>query len=482
MSDRPNILWICSDQQRFDTLGCCGNRFVRTPHLDRLAEQGVLFENAFCQSPICTPSRASFLSGRYPRTTRARQNGQNIPEDEVLVTRLLADAGYHCGLAGKLHLSTCDPAHCRDTERRIDDGYDVFHWSHAPPPLWPGNAYGNWLQERGERYETRSFRGSQHVHEGMPAEHHQTTWCAEMAIAFMASGEGTDRPWLFCVNMFDPHFPFDPPREYLERYLDRLHEIPLPVYTEGELDDKPRYQQRAFRDRYHHAGPHAFEQMDDDEHRLVTCAYWAMCDLIDEQVGRMLQALDASGRRDDTLVIYMSDHGEMLGDHSIYLKGPYFYEPAVKVPLIISWPQRIEPGRRSPALVELMDIAPTLLDAAGLPRHEGMQGRSLWPLLSDPNVEIDRHHDGVYCEYYHGMSADVEPAPFATMLRTDRHKIVVAHGLETGELYDLASDPTETHNLWASPDHAAVKMNMLQRLCDKMAFTADPLPARMGIF
>ena len=136
MSDisRPNILWICTDQQRWDTLGCYGNPYVHTPHIDRLASEGVLFERCFSQSPVCTPSRASFLTGRYPRTTRCRQNGQDIPDDEVLVTRLLADAGYVCGLAGKLHLSACNPSVTPEMEPRIDDGYEVFHWSHDTHP------------------------------------------------------------------------------------------------------------------------------------------------------------------------------------------------------------------------------------------------------------------------------------------------------------------------------------------------------------
>ena len=132
---RPNILWICTDQQRYDTLGCMGNPWVQTPNLDRLAQRGALFERAYCQSPVCTPSRASFLTGRYPRTTRCRQNGQSIPEDEVLVTRLLADAGYSCGLSGKLHLSPCHPSVAPTGERRIEDGYAEVHWSHTPLPL-----------------------------------------------------------------------------------------------------------------------------------------------------------------------------------------------------------------------------------------------------------------------------------------------------------------------------------------------------------
>ena len=181
---RPNILWICTDQQRFDTLSCMGNGFVNTPHLDHLAETGVLFNHFYTQSPICGPSRGSFLTGRYPRTTRKRQNGQSIPVDEVLVTRLLADAGYICGLVGKLHVTTGDAAAGAPAERRVDDGYSYYHWSPKPFPDWRDdfdyaatNAYAHWLIEKGVPYAPRSepFDGSPYVEVGITAEHHQTS-------------------------------------------------------------------------------------------------------------------------------------------------------------------------------------------------------------------------------------------------------------------------------------------------------------------
>jgi len=483
---QPNILWICTDQQRFDTLGCCGNRFVRTPNLDRLAESGVLFDSAFAQSPVCTPSRASFLTGRYPRTTRCRQNGQSLPADEVLVTRLLAEAGYVCGLSGKLHLSACQPAAAPVAERRIDDGYSIFHWSHHPAPPgpkdnWPGNQYDLWLRERGAAFAWDDFPGTPHVKTGMPAELHQTTWCAEKAIDFVGQCADYGRPWLFSVNPFDPHHPFDPPAEYLERYLDRIDEIPLPNYVEGELTDKPLFQRIDHQGAYGGSrGYHGSADMTEREHRLVRAAYWAMCDLIDEQIGRIFDALDRTGQRDSTIVIFTSDHGEMLGDHGIYLKGPYFYDPAVRVPLILSWPGGIPGGRRSGALVELVDLAPTLLDAAGLPRHPGMQGRSLMDLLrgrADPH----RHRDDVYCESYNAH-VRYEPKAFATMVRTRRHKLVAVHGMEAGELYDLREDPGEIRNLWSDPAAADVKLALLKRLCDRMAETVDPLPRRPAVW
>lgn len=476
---KPNILWICSDQQRFDTLGCYGNPFVHTPNLDRLAENGLLFEHCFSQSPVCTPSRASFLTGRYPRTTRARQNGQAIPEDEVLITRLLAEAGYDCGLSGKLHLSPCNPRACPAMERRINDGYAEFHWSHHPPPDWPTNEYIHWIREKGVRYETPPFRGSRYVRIGMPAEHHQTTWCAQKAINFIEAHASVERPWLFSVNFFDPHNAFDPPMEYLERYLERLEEVPLPNYVPGETEDKPRFQRREHWRAYSQGWPRPYEEMTQEDHQLIRAAYWAMIDLIDAQVGRMLEALERTGQLENTIVIFTSDHGEMLGDHGIYLKGPYFYEPAIRVPLIISWPGVIEEGPRSEALVELMDLAPTLLEAAGLELPPGMQAKSLWPLLRGES-DLSHHREDVYCEYYNAMISRKSPPAYATMVRTRRYKLVAVHGWDEGELYDLEEDPNETHNRWDDPAYRSVKMDMLKRLCDRMAWTMDPLPERQA--
>ena len=489
MPERPNILWICTDQQRRDTLGCAGNPFVRTPHLDALAAGGVRFDRCFVQNPLCAPSRASFLTGRYPRTTRMRQNGQTIPADELMVTRLLADAGYHCGLVGKLHTGATDAAAGFISEERRDDGYHYFQWSPKPFPDWRDpedysatNAYAHWLIERGVPYPYRDhpFKGSRFVQVGIEEAHHQTTWCAEKTIAFIQANAGSGRPWLLSMNPFDPHHPFDPPADYLARYLDRLDQIPLPAYRPGELDDKPVFQRR-----FHEVGaynvPGAFRygHLTDRNHRLVRAAYWAMVDLIDVQVGRILDALEQTGQRDRTLVIFTSDHGEMLGDHGIYLKGPFFYEQAVGVPLVVSLPGTVGGGRTTDALIEAADLAPTLAEAAGMPVPAGMQGRSWWPQLTGEEP-IAAQREDVYSEYYNSsiMFADPEMRANLTMVRTDRHKLVVAHGRGEGELYDLQQDPEEAINRFFDPDYREAKLDMLSRLTDRMAFTADPLPER----
>ena len=479
MANPPNILWICSDQQRFDSLGCYGNPFVQTPNLDRLAQEGVLFEHAYSQSPVCTPSRASFLTGRYPRTTRCRQNGQAIPPDEVLVTKLFRDAGYACGLAGKLHLAPCNPQVCKGTEARIDDGYDQFFWSHDPSDAWFTHDYIQWLRDKGLHRDSKPFQESKYVQVIPSEEHSQTTWSIERAISFIGGAERFKQPWFFSLNMFDPHHAFDPPVAALERYRDVIDDIPLPNYVEGELENKPIWQQIDHTGAYGNRAGYPYTEMSDTDHRWLRAAYWAMIDVIDTQVGRLLDFLEETGQRENTIIIFTSDHGEMLGDHGIYLKGPYFYEPAVRVPLIISGPGMLNNGNRSDALVELVDLAPALLEASDMERHSGMQGQSLLPLLTGEK-DLDTHRDDVYCEYYNAMGWHREPAAHATMVRSRQHKIVVAHGTGGGELYDLKLDPQETNNLWDSADHTAIRLEMQERVIDRMAWTVDPLPERQA--
>lgn len=468
---KPNILWICTDQQRFDTIAALGNPHIRTPNLDRLASEGVAFTHAYAQSPVCTPSRASFLTGRYPRTTGARQNGQAIPADEVLVSRMLADAGYDCGLSGKLHLAPCKG----QVEKRIDDGYRVFHWSHHPHPDWPENEYMQWLTSSGHAWKD-VYPGpkGKHAYPGVPAELHQTTWCFDRAMDFIR--EQRDAPWLMSINCFDPHHPFDPPKEYLDRYDP--DGLPDPKYKPGELANKPIFQQ------VDHDGAYggmllAFSKMTPRERREVTAAYYAMIELIDHNVGRILKMLDDTGRREDTIVIFMSDHGELLGDHGMYLKGPHMYDCSVRVPLIISWPGRFKSGLRSDALVELVDVVPTLLDAAGIPIPSRVQGKSLFDLCAG-SADPHHHKDYVYTEYYVGQPFHraLKPQPLVTMARNRTHKVSVFHGMEVGELYDLQADPDEFDNLWASPRHRDLKMDMMKLCLDACVFTQDPMPER----
>jgi len=474
----PNILWICSDQQRYDTLGCYGNAYVHTPNLDKLAERGALFENAVCQSPICSPSRGSFLTGRYPITCHQRQNGADIPSSEILVTKLFHDAGYYCGLSGKLHIRACNPASgCKEMESRIDDGYDEFHWSHDTGASWGlHNEYYQWLHDTyGTTYHTENTPQSRFVQFGMPIEQHQSYWCADKAIEFITSNKESEKPWLFSVNMYDPHHPFDPPRELLERYLTHLDDIPLPDYIPGEEQTKTIWQQQDHTGAYNHHAGFDFTAMNNTDHRMVRAAYWAMCDMIDLQIGRMLDALKKCGELDNTIILFHSDHGEMLGDHGVYLKGPYFYDPCVKIPLIISWPGHVPQGRYT-QLVQLMDLPKTILELSNIPTLERMQGDSLCKVFESRTQQL---HESAYCEYLNAMPWHKNPKAFASMVRTNDWKLVVSHSVKgEGEMYDLHADPGEHHNLYTDSRYLGKKEELMEELLNHWAHMADPEPLR----
>ena len=307
---RPNILWLCTDQQRYDTLGAQGNCHVRTPRLDELWRSGTAFTHAYCQSPICTPSRASFLTGTYPSTCHNTRNGNDTFVGRFpLVTRLLADAGYDCGLIGKLHLAS---AYGR-IEPRADDGYRSWRYSHGPRDDWPvGHDYADWVRQHGcvlgELIKDPA---------GVPAALHQTTWAAERTIEFISEQRAADTPWLACVNIYDPHPPFNPPQEYRDRYDPAA--MPGPLFRASDLAQQERLAAVDFQSRGRPpddldirspvipespgragaagAGAPAGGRSAMPAHaaardaRTLQAAYYAMIELIDDQVGRVLDAL-----------------------------------------------------------------------------------------------------------------------------------------------------------------------------------------------
>lgn len=481
-SQPPNILWICTDQQRYDTIHALGCEKIRTPNIDRLVEEGVAFLQAYSQSPICTPSRASFLTGRYPNTLHVNRNGDAwFPERPGLITRILRDVGYDCGLSGKLHLTA---AHGR-VEQFPDDqyGYRVIKWSHHPNPehYWPTaqHDYQQWLVNNGIDWELAfnadldTENGKEwHVpgvcRPGISAEYHQTKWCVDEAIAFIT--EKRDGPWLMSINPFDPHPAFDPPLSYLER-MD-VESMPLPLFREEELQS-----QLAF-SKIDHQTEVPRSPLDYDAQRMVA-AYYAQIELIDDQVGRMLDVLEKTGQRNNTIIIFTSDHGEMLGDHGLLQKGCRFYEGAVHIPLIFSWPGHFKVGLRSKALVELTDVVPTLLDIIGLPISKHIQGKSLLSILNgdrDPHS----HKDYVRSEYHDTL--DRPYASHANMLRTDQYKLVVYHGHQTGELYDLIADPDEFYNLWEKTEYQTLKNDLIKKVFDAVMLAVDEGVERVGRF
>ena len=481
---RPNILWYCTDQQRFDTVGALGNPHVRTPNLDRFVAEGTAFTHAYCQSPICTPSRASFLTGMYPSRVHNPRNGNGWVHREVaanLVTRQLAEAGYDGGLVGKLHLAGA----FNGREPRVNDGYRYFKYSHAPRNDWPldQHDYAAWVQAQGvdpnavllhnfdRRHITGALMEPTPEQDNTPPDVHQTTWGAEASIEFISQERPADQPWFLSVNVYDPHPPFNPPWEYYRRYDPDA--LPGPYFRPSDLEHQGRLTASGIDFQSESQRPEAFEG------KKVQAAYYAMIEQIDEQFGRLLAALEASGQADRTIVIFTSDHGESAGDYGLTQKGCRFFDGLSRVPLIWRLPGAIQADLRSDALVELTDIAPTLLEYAGLPVPEAMQGRSLRPILAGESSP-DEHRDFVRCEYLDAVNGPDHT--FATMYRDRRWKLNVYHGHGIGELFDMQADPREHHSLWDSPDHQDVKLDLMQRSFDATVLAADPGPPRVSSY
>jgi arylsulfatase len=450
LNNRPNILWYCTDQQRFDTIGALGNPHVATPTIDALVAEGVAFTHAYCQSPICTPSRSSFMTGMYPSRVHNTRNGNDsFPSYPPVITKLIADSGYRCGLAGKFHLQSAG----RRTEPRIDDGFSYWKFSHAPRDDWSqGHHYADWVRERGGDLD--EMRGSD---ERVPPEMHQTTWASDCAIEFISDRSDRDRPWLLNLNVYDPHPPFVPPKVYADRFDPA--DMPGPHFRPSDIEQQQKLAVLDFQDEVRNPAQH-------DAYR-AQALYYAMIALIDDQFARILTVLDQTNQRDNTVIIFTSDHGEALGDHGLMFKGCRFYEGLVRVPLIFSWPATFERGLVSDALVELLDMTSTLMLLSGLECPEYMQGHSLLPILqgqADPSLL----RSSVRSEYFDALDPEFTggSGTFGTMFRTRSHKLCMYHDKNLGELYDLENDPWEFEDLWDSPSHQPIKHRLIREAFD----------------
>lgn len=472
---RPNILLISTDQQRYDALGAAGNPHIRTPHLDRLAAQGARFTGCYTQSPVCAPSRASLMTSRYPHNHGLWANGVDINPDEQLFTKALADAGYDCGLVGKFHLGAAQ--HGR-VEPRIDDGFRTFRWSHDPY-VRGQNAYHDWLEEHfpGVLDEATRTGGAEAI-DRLPTAQHYSHWIGEETVEFLTNGRERDKPFCFIVNFFDPHHGFGAPAEYRDSYDAAA--LPRPVTS--DLSTKPAIYTEASKASY--AGvARGFTDYSPDEVQDAIAQYYAMVTLIDDEVGRILEVLEQQGLAENTIVIFTSDHGEMLGDHQMMLKGPMMFDCSVRVPLLVRWPGQIPAGTVREELVEWIDLAPTLLAAAGLDPLPRQQGRDLSGLWS--GTWEDR--DWVLSEYRNSCWP-YDPPVHTTMLRHGQWKLVVHHGAPAtarerdGELYDLAADPHEQHNLWNTPEAADQQLAMERMLLDVLVATEDRSQPRLSEF
>ncbi len=450
---RPNILLILADQLAAPALPFYGHAVVQAPQLAALAAEGVVFENAYCNSPLCAPSRFSLLSGQLPSRLGAYDNAAEHPAAVPTLAHYLRDLGYQTSLAGKMHFVGPDQLHGFEERLTTDIYPSDFGWT----PDW----------ERPDERVSWYHNMLSVVQAGLCVTSNQLDYDEEVAFRsvrklYELARSSDDRPFLLTVSFTHPHDPFAVTRAYWDRYAhDR---IPLPAVGPIPVERLDPHSRRI-------RAMCAMDEFDiTAEHvRNARHAYFGAISYVDDKVGELLRALEAIDRRQDTIVIFLSDHGEMLGERGLWYKMTFF-EWAARVPLLFNAPGRFA-ARRVPAPVSLVDLLPTLVDLASdgqrQPEAAAVDGQSLVPLLAGD----DRPVGPVLSEYLaEGVTAPV------LMLRRGRYKYIYSEP-DPDQLFDLEADPLEAHNLAGQPEHAAVQRAM----CDAVLRRWDPAGLRQRV-
>lgn len=461
MTGKPNIILIITDQQRADTIAATGAPWMRTPVLDRLAREGAAFDNCYVTSPVCVGSRASLFMGQFPHATGVFTNFH--PWQPTWVASL-ADAGYHCVSIGKMHINPYDAK---------GGFHQRFFVENKDRPLFldehPRALYDEWDKALHVRRLRKPSRYTRHAADpdgyraalGAFAWHldedmHPDMFIGDHALWWLEDRRST-APLFLQIGFPGPHPPYDPLPRHLDLYRDA--DIPVPDTTPEELAAQPPAH-RTLRDNMirHNYDSVSWKDRPSREDLLrIRRHYAANVTMIDDKVGEIMAALDRKGYLDDALVVFTSDHGDALGDHG-HIQKWTMYDCAVKVPLILWSRSRVQP-RRCASLVQLMDVAPTILAAAGLAPPPSFEARSLWPIL-------DGEADAIRTEVWSELARDhiQTGAEYIVMRRDARWKIVYYLGEDPGELYDLQADPGELHNLWTSPEHRGLKDSLVHEV------------------
>lgn len=490
-----NVLWIMSDQHQAACLGCMGNDVIRTPNLDKLAADGVLFENAFCQSPACMASRASVFTGRYPEAIRVRGMGV-LPPQETTFPEVLQRHGYHTGAFGKVHFT---PE--RYTRQELGSDVPIIDWRRfaddaklVPIPDDPckenygfqvhvgcddagqGN-FQAWIEQVAPELAGRNRPEAPPdcprdlFVSPYPTQFHQSTYIAAQAIDFIRSQDGS-APWFAFCSFVAPHHPFEAPADQIERY--NLDDIPLPPFKGGvDITDPPGRL------------PGVIGELDrypETVQRRIAQHYYASISLIDDCVGNLLDALETTGQRNNTLIVFLSDHGEFAGNHGLLRKPSFHYDDLIRIPLILNAPAGMVRSQRVNGLVELVDVYPTLLALLGIPANAGVQGTD-WSGALRNGDRIGRAD--IYSDMFDmdPMVCEKGGGPYAAVqtLRTEEWKLVVypQATLTCSQLFDLKNDPDETTNLFHDPAFRDKREEMLWRLVQRVHANVDPLPLRL---
>ncbi|OGV32729.1 MAG: hypothetical protein A2020_05995 [Lentisphaerae bacterium GWF2_45_14] len=471
--DRPNILVFITDQQRFDALACNGNPHIKTPNIDHLAENGTRFNEAYVCQPICLPQRVSMLTGLYPSSHGSTTNG--VPMDKTLPTypELLRKAGYQTYASGKMHLNP------------ISRGFET-------PPYEPGEMTGTfpycgfekvdfvegenagYLEELNEHLDSEyknpndlnkyDSEGAFQTISGVISEElHRSTYTADKTINFLEERD-RNRPFLVHCSFWDPHHPFDPPKPFDSMYSPE--DMPLPIeYDENEFNAMPAHF-KIWRDNCWVQGGKSFARHDRHDWQKMKAHYYGMISLIDKQVGRVMDKLKSCGLYENTAIFFVSDHGELLGDHGIALKGPFMYQSLLKIPFIFSYPTAFSP-RIINSKVLSYDIMPTILELAKVNIPERITAQSILPLLSGNN----QTRKTVLCE-------NTSEGKNARTIVSERYKLSCYLETDEGELFDLENDPDEKQNLWNSDTE--IKAELLLELNQLQIKSRRPPPKKIG--
>ncbi|RZU62706.1 sulfatase family protein [Zhihengliuella halotolerans] len=523
-AERPNILLVVADQLRADHLGFGGDDTVNTPNLDALAERGTVFDEAHVASPTCMPNRASLLAGRWPSAHGTRCNGIPLDPDTSTFVRQLAESGYTTAAVGKMHHQNMGWEFEPDQIEQIRETSPLLADEAAPDavvrertPGWdrhedrarhdaeylplpddyygygevdlvighgdsPGGHWRHWARERGvdpalggPAASTRCSDAWEQVYtSAIPASAHPTEYVGERAEARVRAAAEDEDPFFLFVSFPDPHHPFAPPAEYADRH--RPEDVRMPVGFDQDHARSPEHIRRmAARRGTPDPDPTMTFAVDEQQYREALAAQYGLIEFIDDQIGRLLRALEETGQAENTLIVFTADHGDLFGDHGLMLKHFVHYRAVTRVPLVVAGPG-VAAGRAA-ELVSTADLAPTFIELSGARAFRGIQGRSLAPLLGrddDGAAAVHPWREALLVEEEQPFSPEGLPAPITirTVL-TPRGRMTRYFGSLEVEVYDHGADPDELVNVAADPEAAGLRSHLEGAMLEVMASVAE---------
>jgi arylsulfatase A-like enzyme len=495
-----NFLFIITDQHRPDHTGFGGNATVQTPHLDRLAETSMRFDQAFVANPICMPNRSTLITGRVPSAHGTRHNGIALDWNANTALRVLREGGYDTGLIGKSHLQNLgvnrfqiqrdgdkvgeaapvpygpgwDEIENFDRYKENDPASpdDFYGFSHVDFVIDHGDMasghYYMWLLENGLAPEKlqgpdnalASYDGWDQIYQtALPEAFYPSSYVTMRTVEYLEQAATSDQPFFVQCSYPDPHHPFTPPGAYYNLYSPDA--IELPETFEDQHEQSMQHMRTMLKYRGKQAGPLAPWAPTAEQFREAAAKEYGMISMVDDGVGQILSKLDELGMRENTVVIFTSDHGDMFGDHGILLKAGMHYDGCVRVPLLIDVPGKA--AGASASQVGSVDFAQTVLDLAGLPEYAGMQGHSVVPILDDGEVAV--RDAGMLIEEDEPFDiAGVGQELRMRSVLTSEGRLTLYQGAEHGELFDLERDPAEMDNLFAKPEGRELRFHLTERL------------------